>query len=166
MIREATPGDAPQLLELKLQLDSETTSMMLEPGERSQSIEAERRAIQEAVDRPNSTILIAAGEGEITGYLEVTGGEFRRNAHVGVVVIGVRRASAGRGIGTQLFQALERWATPAGITRLELTVLTDNKPAIHLYQKMGFEIEGTRRASMNVAGDRKDEYWMARLLTS
>ena len=37
----------------------------------------------------------------------------------------------------------DRWA---GVLRLELTVFVDNTPAIALYRKFGFEIEGTNRA--------------------
>ncbi|MFO7698719.1 MAG: GNAT family N-acetyltransferase, partial [Anaerolineae bacterium] len=51
-----------------------------------------------------------------------------------------------QGIGEALLAALidlgENWL---GLTRLELEVYTDNAPAIALYQKLGFVIEGTKR---------------------
>jgi RimJ/RimL family protein N-acetyltransferase len=52
----------------------------------------------------------------------------------------------------------------AGIQRLELTVRVDNAAAIHLYQRMGYEIEGTKRRSLLVDGEFVDELYMARLL--
>jgi putative acetyltransferase len=49
----------------------------------------------------------------------------------------------GQGVGTALIEAAidlaDNWRN---LTRLELRVFTDNAPAIHLYEKVGFEIEG------------------------
>ena len=49
------------------------------------------------------------------------------------------------------------------LKRLELTVFVDNEPAIRLYQKFGFEIEGTRRAAAFRDGQFVDMYEMARV---
>lgn len=54
----------------------------------------------------------------------------------------------------------DRWA---GILRLELTVFVDNAPAIALYRKFGFEVEGTQRAYALRDGEYADVYAMARL---
>ena len=44
-----------------------------------------------------------------------------------------------------LRQAID-WARQTGIVqRIELEVYAVNKPAIHLYEKFGFEIEGCKR---------------------
>jgi putative acetyltransferase len=49
------------------------------------------------------------------------------------------------------------------LKRLELTVYVDNEPAIRLYRKFGFEMEGTRRADTFRDGKYVDSYVMARL---
>jgi putative acetyltransferase len=54
----------------------------------------------------------------------------------------------------------ERWM---GITRLELEVYTDNAPAIALYKKFGFEVEGTLREYALRDGQYVDSYLMARV---
>lgn len=41
-------------------------------------------------------------------------------------------------------QNIEHWAFKNEITRLELTVRTDNTIAISLYEKLGFKKEGTK----------------------
>jgi putative acetyltransferase len=70
----------------------------------------------------------------------------------------------GRGVGTALMAALielaDNWL---GLRRVELEVWTDNVAAIHLYQKFGFEIEGTAHAFAWRAGALVDAHYMARL---
>jgi RimJ/RimL family protein N-acetyltransferase len=162
-IREVRLDDARALLDLKLALDHETTYMMFEPGERPTDPDATAFDIRSVLASDNSTIIVADASGELAGYIEARGGEFRRNRHSAVLIAGVRQAYAGRGIGSRLFEALLAWAESLGLVRLELTVMTHNEAAIGLYRKYGFEIEGARRASMLVEGNFQDEYFMARL---
>ena len=54
----------------------------------------------------------------------------------------------------------ERWLN---YRRIELEVYTDNEPAIRLYQKFGFVIEGTMRQFAYRDGVYVDAYMMARL---
>jgi len=64
--------------------------------------------------------------------------------HVGQIGMAVRDDWQGKGVGSALMDAAidlaENWLN---LTRLELDVFTDNEPAIHLYKKFGFSIEGT-----------------------
>lgn len=48
------------------------------------------------------------------------------------------------------------------VDRIELTVFVDNAPAIQLYQKLGFEIEGTAKRYGLRDGEYIDAYFMAR----
>jgi putative acetyltransferase len=66
-----------------------------------------------------------------------------RNSHIiylgGVAVVaGSRQQGVG---GRMIAEALEK-AREMGFTRIELTVGTENKGAIQLYEKSGFEMEG------------------------
>jgi RimJ/RimL family protein N-acetyltransferase len=162
--RAITEGDAEAFLDLRLHLDSESNFMMYEPGERNSSPEDERDHIRAVLKAPNQNIIVADASGTLAGYIGLYGGEFRRLRHVAYIVVGVRSAFAGKGIGTSLFEAGQAWARSAGIRRLELTVMTHNEPAIRLYRRMGFEIEGTRRRAMHVGDRWVDEYYMAKLL--
>ena len=49
------------------------------------------------------------------------------------------------------------------LTRLELTVYTDNLPALKLYEKFGFVLEGTHRQYAFRDGASVDAYALARL---
>lgn len=49
------------------------------------------------------------------------------------------------------------------LTRLELEVFTDNEPAIRLYKRFGFAIEGTLVRFAFRDGEFVDAYTMARL---
>lgn len=49
------------------------------------------------------------------------------------------------------------------LLRLELEVYTDNEPAIRLYERFGFEREGTKRRDAFRGGQYVDSYLMAGL---
>lgn len=163
-IREITPGDASQFLDLCLRLDDETSMMMYEPGERTTTIEQQRAIIADVLDMPNSTIIVADTGDELVGYVAASGGEFNRIRHSAYVVTGVRQTHAGKGLGTLLFTALDAWAAAHGVLRLELTVRADNFQAIRLYQRMGYVIEGTKRSSLRIDHQFVDELYMAKLI--
>lgn len=163
-IREATAADAAALLALKRALDRETSFMLLEPDERTTTEAEVADELAGVAGRINSVVLVAVAAGELAGYVEAVGGGFRRNRHTAHVVIGVRQASAGRGIGGSLLAELERWARANGVRRLELTVMAHNERAVRLYRKLGYAVEGTRQGALLVDGRFVDELWMAKLL--
>lgn len=65
-IRTITVDDAESLLKLQHQLDAETKFMLLEPGERTTTLEKARENIQRVLDQPNGTILVAEHEWAIS----------------------------------------------------------------------------------------------------
>ena len=91
---------------------------------------------------------------------------FGRRAQVGAFGMAVHDGWIGKGIGTRLLTALvdraENWL---GLTRIELTVFTDNAPAIALYRKFQFEVEGTHHRYALRDGVLVDAHTMARLRT-
>ena len=87
-----------------------------------------------------------------------------RRAHCGGLGIMVHDDHHGQGVGTALFAALtdtaDRWL---GLLRLELTVFADNAPAIALYRRFGFVVEGRLRCYAFRDGCHADALAMARL---
>ncbi|MGR5063807.1 GNAT family N-acetyltransferase [Photobacterium sp. DNB22_13_2] len=108
--------------------------------------------------------LLAEIDGKVAGQAGFTIEQNPRRRHVGGFGMAVHDDYQGRGVGTQLLTELidlaENWV---GVTRLELTVYTDNAPAIALYEKLGFVIEGTSRNYALRNGEYVDVYQMARL---
>jgi RimJ/RimL family protein N-acetyltransferase len=163
-VRKVHEGDARAFLDLLTRIDSETEFMLFEAGERLTTVEEQRERIKGILAKENQTILVAEREGQLVGYLVAIGGELARIRHRAYIVIGVLQAFTGQKIGTRLFTELEAWARHHGITRLELTVRTDNERGTGLYKKMGFEIEGVKKRSLKVNRAYVDEYYMAKIV--
>jgi len=67
-----------------------------------------------------------------------------------------------KGYGTDAIHTLLRYAfEEAGLHRVELTVHAFNPRAIHVYEKVGFRLEGTRRQVLYREGTWHDEHIMA-----
>jgi RimJ/RimL family protein N-acetyltransferase len=163
-IRTARQYDATALLDLKRQLDEETAFMMYEPGERDSSVQDLARELAGVGRSPNSVVLLAELGDQPAGYVELTGGSFRRSRATAYLVIGVRADAAGRGIGTGLLRHARDWAAAHGLHRLELTVMARNTRAIRLYERMGFSVEGRRAECLLIDGQFVDELTMAAIL--
>jgi putative acetyltransferase len=112
---------------------------------------------------PGNVMLVVEQEGRIIG----NGGLDRspgRRAHAAGLGMGVHDDYRGRGIGARLLRELLTMADDwLNLKRIELTVYTDNAPAIALYERSGFAIEGTHRAYAFRAGSFVDAYAMARI---
>jgi putative acetyltransferase len=108
-------------------------------------------------------MLVAEVDGEVAGHAGLTLYP-RRRAHVATFGMAVDERFQGQGVGNALLAALidlaDNWYN---VHRIELEVYCDNAPAIHLYEKHGFVIEGTHRAWAFRDGEYADVYTMARL---
>jgi L-phenylalanine/L-methionine N-acetyltransferase len=161
-IRAAEPTDADGLVELSNL-----------PGVRHGTLRmpyTSRSTVQKGLEgRPGVHILVAVlgGEGapaeRVIGQVVLMQQQGRRS-HAGEVYLFVHDDYVGQGVGTALMTALldlaDHWI---GLRRVELTVNTDNARAIRLYERCGFEHEGTRRADVLRDGELVDCHSMARL---
>jgi RimJ/RimL family protein N-acetyltransferase len=162
-IREIVVSDADKLLELHRKLDNESKFMLYEPNERKTSIEQQKGIITTYMNSDNSNIFVVEEDSQLVGHLSVNGGNTNRIRHRAYIVIGIMKEYTNNGIGKELFRSLEEWRFTTKITRLELTVMTNNEQAIKLYKREGFEIEGIRKNSMIIEGKYIDEYNMAKI---
>ena len=156
-IRAREPGDWQELADL-MQLPKVRWGTMRLPF---RSREEVRKFIETPAERV--TCLVAMLDGRMVGHADLTQYPGRRS-HVGNIGLIVHDDFHGRGIGSALMAALvdvsDNWLN---LRRLELVVYVDNEPAIRVYRKAGFEVEGTKRAEAFRGGAFADAYLMARL---
>jgi L-phenylalanine/L-methionine N-acetyltransferase len=126
------------------------------------SIEWRRKRLADL--QTGTYLLVAEVEGEIIGSIGLNVNQRARRAHSADIGMGVRDDWHGKGVGTAMMQAVidlaDKWLN---IKRLELEVYTDNEPALRLYKKFGFEIEGTLRHFAFRDGAFVDAYMMSRI---
>lgn len=108
-------------------------------------------------------VAVIDSEQKVVGFVSLRTFSDRR-AHVGAIGIFVHDDYQNRGVGSQLMAAIidlaENWLN---LKRLELQVNTDNPSAIRLYEKFGFEKEGTLRKNAFRDGAYIDAYTMAKV---
>ena len=106
------------------------------------SVDAWRKKLAEPPEGFYS--LVACIDDEVVGQIGIhTHPNHPRRRHVGEIGMMVRDDWQGKGVGTALMQAAvdlaDKWLN---LRRLALEVYVDNEPALKLYKKFGFEIEG------------------------
>jgi len=106
---------------------------------------------------------VALDGGRVVGWCDVTPKPRPALRHVGVLGMGVAATHRGQGIGSRLLATTVETALARGVTRVELTVRSDNGVAIALYRRFGFETEGLLRRYLIVEGRYYDALLMARI---
>jgi putative acetyltransferase len=125
----------------------------------------QRRLAEQAPASGPDVFLAAEFDGDIVGFggLHSVGANVRRR-HAMALGISVASTMRRKGVGAALMAALcdyaDKWA---GVLRIELTVYSDNRVAIALYEKFGFAVEGTFRSYALRDGSYVDAIAMARL---
>ena len=162
-IRDATPDDAAAIVNHVLTLiDEPDSNVPLSTGEWNVSEEEERRVLKEFAASDNSLFLVAEADGQIVGELNCKGFARRALRHVTVMGMSVKKECRGQGVGDLLMQRMVEWAKNSNvIRRVELYVFSTNSRAIHLYEKHGFVIEGTRRGFVRRGDEFLDDHIMA-----
>lgn len=156
--------DAAQMIELNRALDTETDFMLMEPGERTTSLEQQVSRINAITASDTETLFVAEDDRNLVGFIAVASGMALRSRHTARLVIGIKRSHWGLGVSDDLMMRAEQWAKASGVRRLELTVMTANTRALSLYGRHGFVSEGTRACALLVGGVYVDEFYMAKLI--
>lgn len=159
VIRRATPDDAEALQRLFDAPRARWGTMQIP----YMSAEQRRKRLADYDDSAHP--LVAVVEGEVVGQLTLhVMSRHARRRHAGGLGMAVRDDWHGRGVGTALMAACVNLADNwLNLRRLELDVYVDNEPALRLYKKFGFEIEGRLVDYAFRDGEYVDAYFMARL---
>jgi len=128
-----------------------------------QSRDAIKRKLENPPERMHRLVAVTEDEDRAVGLISLCQGQGRRS-HAGEVAMWVHPELHNQGIGTALLGAAvdlgERWLD---LKRIELNVFVDNQPAIRLYEKFGFVVEGTARKYAYRNGEYVDVLLMARV---
>ncbi|WP_313655129.1 GNAT family N-acetyltransferase [Pantoea sp.] len=157
-VRHVMPDDATALHRIYSQPDTQASTLHL-PYSSLQMWQSRLAAPQ-----PNAHLLVACIGEEVVGQCALQVEERARRRHVASLGMGVDARYRQRGVGTALMREMvalcDNWLQ---VRRMELTVFVDNDPAIALYQRFGFEIEGTARGFAMRHGELTDAHYMARV---
>ncbi|MCG1033933.1 N-acetyltransferase [Leclercia sp. J807] len=119
---------------------------------------------ERVMKKPGRRHLVACLDDKVVGHLALDVMENPRRSHVATFGISVSADVQGRGAGSALMREMinlcDNWLR---IERIELTVFADNAPAIALYRKYGFVVEGTGKRFALRDGEFVDALYMARV---
>jgi putative acetyltransferase len=122
--------------------------------------------IKEWAANPNTEQhrLVAEMNGTVVGVGWLIQKSRPRINHIGQTELIVQPDHWGQRIGTSLAIAIldlaDKWLN---LKRVEASVVSNNERAIRMLQNLGFDVEGTRRASLYGDGQWQDENLLARL---
>ena len=106
---------------------------------------------------------VAMDGDRVVGWSDITRKEREGFRHCGELGMGVLKDYRGQGIGERLARAALQKARAIGLERVELDVYASNDPAIKLYEKLGFLVEGLHRRARKLDGQYDDIISMALL---
>jgi len=120
--------------------------------ERADTLRTERVSKEEEVDFLSKVLsrlekdemfyLVAEVDGKVVAVSEISKrGGYEK--HVGVIGIAIRNGFRDLGIGTEIMKTLVEQTQKMGLKVLTLSAFATNKPAIHVYEKVGFVQTGT-----------------------
>lgn len=106
-------------------------------------IESTRKYLEEITTK-NWTQFFAIESDQLVGWCDIIPYSYKGCRHVAHMGLGVIPSHRRQGIGEKLLCTSIKDAFSKGIQRIEMDVFSSNLSAIALYQKLGFQIEGTK----------------------
>lgn len=160
IIRAVAPGDVDDLAELMATPKCQRQTLQTP----YKSIEEVKRRYTNMPDNKHVLVAVVKETQKVVGSISLIRQTAARRSHVAALGMAVHDDYQGQGIGSRLMAAIidlaENWFN---LTRLELTVFVDNQPALQLYRKYGFTIEGTLSNYAFRDGVFIDAHFMARV---
>ncbi len=145
IIRQALESDAEQMIRMSKQCCSETRNLSSTAEEYATfTVEMEKKWINDRnVD--GALLQVVEVDGELKGNCMIySQGKRPRVCHRCGVGIGLLKEIWGNGVGTAMMENAIDFAKQCGYEQMELTVVSTNEAAIHLYEKLGFVRCGTQ----------------------
>ena len=100
--------------------------------------------------------------GKVAGHIDLRAHPDAFTGHRCLLGMGVRHDLRRIGLATRLLARATDWACAQGLKWIDLQVLSANEPAIALYRREGFLMQGGRPDTFVIDGVSLGEIWMAR----
>jgi RimJ/RimL family protein N-acetyltransferase len=166
VLRSAERSDAADMIAYLKTIAEETPYLMRESDEIHLTIEQQEAFLRSKTDAARELMLVATVDGKHVGncsLMEIA--PYKRYSHRCNIAIAIYQAYCGSGIGKRMMQTVLDIAKGLGYEQAELEVVSDNKVAIALYEKLGFVSYGCFPRSMKYAdGTYADAIWMMKKL--
>jgi len=101
-------------------------------------------------------------DGAVAGHVDLRAHPEPHTGHRCQLGMGVRRDLRRLGLACRLLAHATQWAADAGLKWIDLQVLSLNAPAVALYRREGFQMQGGRPDMFVIDGVSLGEIWMAR----
>lgn len=157
-IREATPQDAEEILDVLKTIGGETDFLLIDREGLPTSLEAERAVLEANLQRLNNKVFIGLVDGKIVATSGITGSERDRIKHNVSLGLSILKDYWNIGIGTHMVEYIVNYCRMTKqIKNITLEVREGNTWAIKLYEDAGFKKVGTYSGRVLIDGDYKNE---------
>ena len=161
VIRNVRPEDAADVLEYMKHVLTESANLTMEPDEFNMTVLQEEAFLRNTISSKNDVMKVAIVDDRVVSTAGFHGTDRRRLTHRVELGISVLKPYQGKGIGRAMMEALITDAKRIGKTTIELEVRADNLGAIHLYESLGFVLEGRKKYRFHVKEGYVDTLMMA-----
>ena len=135
--------DASDLVQYLHDTAADTPFVLRTPAEISMTVENEEKFLHAILESANDCFIVCEVDGHIAGNCHLSFNSRIKTRHRCSVAIALRKAYWGQGIGTAMFEAMEKLARQReSATIMELEFIEGNARARGLYEKMGFRVVG------------------------
>lgn len=152
VIEKASCEDAQAIIDYLKQAGGETDNLTFGADEFNFTVEEEEKHIKQLENSRDEVMFVAKDNGKIVGDASLSRLP-RRMKHRGDFGIAVLKEYWNKGIGSRLLNEIINFAKENSFEVIDLQVRSDNKGAIHLYEKFGFKKIGTHESFFKIGNE-------------
>lgn len=152
VIEKASCEDAQAIIDYLKQAGGETDNLTFGADEFNFTVEEEEKHIKQLENSCDEVMFVAKDNGKIVGDASLSRLP-RRMKHRGDFGIAVLKEYWNKGIGSRLLNEIINFAKENSFEVIDLQVRSDNKGAIHLYEKFGFKKIGTHESFFKIGNE-------------
>lgn len=166
ILRSAEASDAIALIDYLRITTGETPYLIREPEEVTITLEQEKQFIESKINAERELLLVTTIDGKHVGNCSLMSiAPYKRYKHRCEIAIALYQEYCGYGIGKVMMQTVLDVAKNLGYEQAELEVISNNKGAIELYKKLGFEKYGSFPNNIKYSdGTYAEAEWMMKKL--